>query len=132
MSSGLSVKLPLEVSETFGPYGLNHSYIEMAAQNLKMLILTSPGERMMDPGFGVGLKSYAFELNSANTYMDITTAILQQVDKYLSYIKIEDVRFSTPEDNPDLFPHDLNVSVLFSIVSLNQSSVLEIQVNRPI
>jgi len=132
MSSGLSVKLPLEVSETFGPYGLNQNYVEMAAQNLKMLILTSPGERMMDPAFGVGLKSYSFELNNVTTYMDITTAIQQQVQKYLSYITIEDVRFSTHENNPDLYPHDLNVSVLFSIVSLNQSSVLEIQVNRPI
>tara|TARA_R110000796_G_scaffold58391_12_gene134803 strand:- start:7872 stop:8270 length:399 start_codon:yes stop_codon:yes gene_type:complete len=132
MSSGLSVRLPLEVSETFGPYGLIQNYVEMATQNLKMLILTSQGERMMDPAFGVGLKSYAFELNDTSTYMDITTAIQQQTQKYLNYITIEDVRFSTPENNPDLFPHDLTVSILFSIVSLNQSSVLEIQVNRPI
>tara|TARA_R110000824_G_scaffold100666_2_gene239256 strand:- start:1980 stop:2378 length:399 start_codon:yes stop_codon:yes gene_type:complete len=132
MSLGLSVRLPLEVSPVAGPYGLIQNYVEMATQNLKMLVLTNPGERMMDPAFGVGLMSYAFEPNNVSTYMDITTAIQQQTQKYLNYITIEDVKFSTPEDSPDLFPHDIMVSILFSIVSLNQSSVLEIQVNRPI
>ena len=132
MSLGISVKLPLELNEVQGPYGLNQNYVEMATQNLKMLVLTNPGERMMNPAFGVGLMSYAFELNDVSTYMDITTAIQQQTQKYLNYITIEDIKFSTPENNPDLFPHDITVSILFSIVSLGQSSVLEIQVNRPI
>ena len=30
----------------------------MIKQNLKMLILTNPGERVMDPEFGVGIKQF--------------------------------------------------------------------------
>jgi len=56
MPSGLSPKLPLTVSEVFGPYNLNTNFEDLAKQNLKMLILTIPGERIMDPNFGVGLR----------------------------------------------------------------------------
>jgi phage baseplate assembly protein W len=31
-------------------------------QNLKMLVLTNPGERIMMPNFGIGLKKILFEL----------------------------------------------------------------------
>ena len=53
--SGLSVALPLSVSDVFGPYDLNTTFQDLAQQNLKMLILTIPGERIMYPDFGVGL-----------------------------------------------------------------------------
>ena len=46
MASGLSPKLPLTVSDVFGPYNLNTTFDELAKQNLKMLVLTNPGERI--------------------------------------------------------------------------------------
>ena len=53
MSSGLGAKLPLTIDSVFGPYNLLTDYNSLAQQNLKMLILTNPGERMMDTSFGV-------------------------------------------------------------------------------
>ena len=53
MSEGLSPKLPMSLHPADG-YRLTKTYKEMVKQNIKMLILTCPGERMMDPLFGVG------------------------------------------------------------------------------
>ena len=86
MSSGLSVALPLTISEVFGAYNLNTNFFELAKQNLKMLILTVPGEKIMDPLFGVGLKRYLFEMNDQGTYDRITERIMQQTKIYLPYI----------------------------------------------
>ena len=58
--SGLSPRLPLEIDSTDG-YRLLKDYISMVKQNMRMLVLTIPGERMMDPDFGVGLRQYLFE-----------------------------------------------------------------------
>ena len=59
---GLSPKLPLTRNSETG-YSLNKTYRDMVKQNIKMLLLTAPGERIMDSNFGVGLKTYLFELN---------------------------------------------------------------------
>ena len=43
--SGLSPKFPLTYSGADGHYSLNKTYSSMIQQNLKNLVLTSPGER---------------------------------------------------------------------------------------
>ena len=85
--SGLSVKLPLVVSNVFGPYELNTTFNELAKQNLKMLVLTNPGERIMHPDFGVGISRFLFENNTSDTYGEIRSRIHEQVNIYLSYIQ---------------------------------------------
>ena len=116
MSSGLSVKLPLTLSSVFGAYNLNTTFEELARQNLKMLVLTAPGERIMDPDFGVGLKGYLFEMNMPGTYAEISSRIQSQVSQYLDYIRIDDIQYQIPEDNPDLYPQNLSVSIFFTII----------------
>ena len=58
---GIGPQLPLNKDHRFGLYSLVQSYKEEVKQNFKNLLLTSPGERMMDPDFGVGLRRYLFE-----------------------------------------------------------------------
>ena len=130
MSSGLSVKLPLTLSSVFGAYNLNTTFEELAKQNLKMLVLTAPGERIMDPNFGVGLKGYLFEMNMPSTYAQISSRIESQVGQYLDYIRIDDIKYQIPEDNPDLYPQNLSVSIFFTIIPLQLSTALQIDANN--
>ena len=130
MPSGLSVKLPLVTSNVFGPYDLNTTYDQLAKQNLKMLVLTNPGERIMNPSFGVGISKFLFEFNGAGTYDKITSAIQQQTAIYLPYIQVDNIHYVIPEGNPDLFPHDLRVQITFTIIPLQKRASVEIQVNN--
>ena len=58
---GIGPALPLQRDNKFGTYSLIDDYAKEIKQNFKNLLLTSPGERMMIPDFGVGLRSYLFE-----------------------------------------------------------------------
>ena len=60
MSTGYGPQLPLNQPGD-GGYSLLQNYKQMAAQNLKMIVLTSPGERVMDTSFGVGVRNFLFE-----------------------------------------------------------------------
>jgi len=130
MAAGLSVKLPLSTNDVFGPYDLNRTFEDLAKQNLKMLVLTVPGERIMYPTYGVGLKQYLFEQNNVVTYSDVAGRIREQVSIHLPYIRIDNIDFQTPESNPDLYPYTINLSIFFTIVPLQQNTVLEIKVNN--
>ena len=129
MSSGIAAELPLVVSNTFGAYNLITDFQSLAKQNLKMLILTNPGERMMDTNFGIGLRRFLFEQNEPGTYTKIDEKIRQQVGSYLPYIQINQIEFVVPENNPDLFPHSIDITIKFKIVPLQTNSVLNIQVD---
>ena len=90
--SGISPKLPLYTDPVDG-IGLNKTLKQMTRQNLKMIILTSPGERIMHPKFGVGLRRYLFMNNTQSTLSDINRKIEEQVRTYLPSVRIRSIKF---------------------------------------
>ena len=90
--SGISPKLPLYTDPVDG-IALNKTLKQMTRQNLKMIILTSPGERIMHPKFGVGLRRYLFMNNTSRTLSDISRKIEQQVRTYLPTVRIRSIKF---------------------------------------
>ena len=73
----LAPRLPLNPNNKFG-YDMLSTIRGTTKQNFKCLMLTSPGERVMDPEFGVGLKQYLFENFSPELRVDLKTNIRQQ------------------------------------------------------
>ena len=49
MTTGFSPKIPLQYDPSDGYYKMNKSFAEVVKQNIKMIVLTAPGERIMDP-----------------------------------------------------------------------------------
>ncbi len=68
--AGYAPTLPLSQDDENG-YQLIQTAIGVVKQNLRMLLLTNPGERIMMPDFGVGIKTYLF----ANTRVYLLTLL---------------------------------------------------------
>jgi len=128
MATGLTPKLPLTVDPTDGPYGLISDYAQMVKQNFKMLLLTIPGERIMNPDFGVGLRTYLFELDNATTHGEINDRITAQTARYMPFIQLNKINFGVPENSPDLYPYTLSISISFSVPALGSMDTIQIAV----
>ena len=87
---GLGVKLPLVEDPSTG-YALIKQVNDLVKQNLKMVLLTSPGERIMNPSFGVGLRRYLFEQKKETMAIEIRKAIFDQTRKYMKKIELKGV-----------------------------------------
>jgi len=104
----------------------------LAIQNLKNTLLTSPGERMMDPEFGAGIRKYLFEPNRAATYLNIEARIRNQVKKYLPFIGILGIKFGHRADAPegpmgDVVDRDfLGIKISFTIIPLGGAEILSL------
>jgi phage baseplate assembly protein W len=94
--AGISPKLPLRRDSVDG-YDLIKNYVDMVRQNLKNLVLTNPGERMMDPSFGIGLKTYLFENNSPGLYGQIAAKVQRQVGQYMPFLNVDNIEFTDSE-----------------------------------
>ena len=113
--SSISPKLPLSVDSIDGAYRNIKTYKELVAQHVKMLVLTSPGERPMNPDYGVGIKRFLFEQNLEMIRGEIKSKIFSQFNKYLPYLELDSVTFKTPEDQPNA----LLIRLGYTIVPLN-------------
>ena len=124
---GLSPKLPLQRDQIDGFYALNKTHVDLVKQNFRMLLLTSPGERMMDPDFGVGMRTFLFEQDAQILQDQIVSKINEQVKIYLPFIRVEEVNFfASSAGELDYNPNTLSVVIKYEIIPLKKSYSLEI------
>tara|TARA_Y100000310_G_C20554756_1_gene749947 strand:- start:463 stop:870 length:408 start_codon:yes stop_codon:yes gene_type:complete len=94
---GYSPKFPLQFDNYVGAYALNTTLKEVIKQNFINLMLTTPGERIMDINFGAGLRRYLFEQKTQNLTGQIASTIRAQVKKYMPFIALGSVAFGDGE-----------------------------------
>ncbi len=126
---GLAARLPLLISESEGPYDLLQTIKQVAAQNLKMVIFTAPGERIMDINFGVGIRRYLFRQNVTQTHDVLVNRIREQVAIYLPYIKIMDLQVDSPISNPSMPENLMALRLVYKIDPYDQTDVLELSIS---
>ena len=128
----LSVNLPLDKNTTNASadgYQMIRGYRNLVVQNFKNLMLTSPGEKIMDPLFGVGVKKYLFELRQRGLEAKLEGRIYSQTKKYLSYITNRQVSFGEQQNdnllgvNVSYFINPLNVSAFFNYSTNTEQSL---------
>jgi phage baseplate assembly protein W len=99
--------------------------VQTARQKLKNIVLTNPGERVMLPNFGVGIKRYLFSQNSEQNFInvssDIQRRISDQVNQYAQNLSIVSVNIDNKDENT------LNVRIVYNVNNLF-SDTLEIVV----
>jgi phage baseplate assembly protein W len=118
--STLAVKLPITRNSING-FTMIGDFADLVKQNLKMLILTDRGERVMIPDFGVGIRRYLFNNFNQNIFIDIETDIRQQVGKYIPVVTIESVLF----DDSDQDSNTLAIAIVYTIPAIGFKDLLE-------
>ena len=126
--NGIGPELPLHRDIKHGAFALITSYKKEVQQNFKNLLLTSPGERMMNPDFGVGLRRFLFE--PRNTSMpQIRQRIEHQTSKYMPYVRIKQIIFNSGNEESALREetHTLSIKIIYDVPSMgiNTSIILE-------
>jgi len=110
---GIAPKLPIQPDPENG-FELIKTYGNLIKQNFKNLLLTAPGERMMDPEFGVGLRNFLFLNFSENPQIDIEETIVTQVTRYMPFLYLGDISVTEVEDS-----QILNVTISYSVPSVS-------------
>ena len=88
MPIGLDASLPLRIDDTESFYVLNQTIKDNVKQKVKMLLLTAPGERVMVPRYGCGIRHFLFENTSSDMDIDLIERIQEQFARYLNDVEI--------------------------------------------
>ncbi len=118
-----AVRLPLTQDAGDG-YTMIKRLRTLVKQNLKMLILTNPGERVMEPDYGVGIRTFLFESFESDVFQRIDNKIREQVAQYMPAVQIRKLQFagSDPDTNT------LALYLEYSIPQIATSDLLEITI----
>ena len=79
--------------------------------NIRLLLLTQRGERVMQPNLGINLRRFLFEPVTENTAVEIENDIVQTFSYWLPFVQIRDIQI-------DLSSQDANqigIKLIFKV-----------------
>jgi len=100
-----------------------------AKENLKNLLLTTPGERIENVTFGCALMNIIFEQSTDKTKGRIETVITDAVSYWLPYIAFEEIDIITSVDDPSV-EHLISIKLVFSVTGTIETQTLSIQISE--
>ena len=120
--SSIGIKLPITYNSADG-FTMIKTIRQMIKQNFKMLILTNPGERVMEPQFGVGVSQYLFANYNEGIPSILEEKIKKQAGMYIPSVSIDSINFqSFPDTN------SLKIIIKYIIPSIGINDLLEITI----
>ena len=118
-STAVGVNLPFSGPAVFIS---NYQTKDAIKNNLINFFLTNPGERVLNPTFGGGLRAFIFEQITLDNLNFLREDINQKLTLYFPNVIVEDL---TVTGDPDL--NTINVTLKYSIINTSVYDTLEIQ-----
>ena len=111
----IGIDLPFRKSDgNEGWFASTTTTFKAVRNNVKSLLVTEKGERLMQPSMGLNLKKYLFEQLDDDLIIAIENDIYQTFKFWLPFVNIVDLQITMGGDN-DIGRNQLNISLTFSI-----------------
>lgn len=117
----MAIGLTLPFAQSTGSVG----YFEFTSdeytaiqQNLKSLLVTNWGERVMHYNFGCNLREFIFEpIRGRDLKERIADRVLSQVNMWLPFVSVDELNIVLAEDDPSVPENGIGVRIIFRISS---------------
>jgi phage baseplate assembly protein W len=111
----VGIKLPL-VGVRGNLFDQSYSTEEQVLSNVKNLILTEQGERILQPRFGTRLRRAVFSQNTETLKEEISTSISDAIAFWLPYVNIVNLTIDTViATGANISEHGVKISLQVSI-----------------
>ena len=107
----IGITLPLQFGEN--TFEQSFQTKDQIKSNIKNLLLTKRGERILQPQFGSGLQSLLFEQNVDDLEGKIEDTINESLEQWLPYVTAEEIDIESTDELRD--NNKINVSIKFKI-----------------
>ena len=107
----IGLKLPFNRGKS-GLFSQSQTTLEQAGSNIKNLLLTAKGERVMQPDFGSRLRALLFEQILDVTTDDLKTNIQSDISQFFPNVEVVEIEFNNQPDE-----NTINFTLKYRIVN---------------
>jgi phage baseplate assembly protein W len=108
-----SISVPFRFTSDTGAVATSSSLNSVVEQNIIDILTTSPGERVMNPKYGAGLKNLLFEEMDELVFAEYRVDAIQELNEYLTTGKVVDLNIRVPESN--FYGEDTDTTITISV-----------------
>ena len=93
----IGISLPIQIGNT--AFNQTFTTNEQIKSNVKNLLLTKKGERVMQPEFGSGLQELLFDFNDDTLATKIEDTITNALEQWLPYVTVQQIDVENTNNN---------------------------------
>ncbi len=97
-----------------GGFETNPTTLEAIIDDLRILLLTNHGERVIHHDFGANLRRIVFN-QGPDIKPQISDAINIAIEKWMPFLTVNEIVIKTSEEDPSLDPNEVNINIDFSV-----------------
>ena len=113
LQGNVAIGVSLPYNGPSGPFNSTYSTKDQVKSNLINLILTSPGERIMNPEFGCRLREVLFEIEN-NIEESVTNIINTSIFNYIPEIESTDITVTLSPVDKNLVTINIKYKLILS------------------
>ena len=98
----IGITLPIQRGNG-GYFAQSYQTSEQVKSNIKNLILTRKGERLMHPNFGTDLYNTLFNQNTDDLESEIERSIDRAIQEWMPYISVDEILVDQTNTNRDTY-----------------------------
>lgn len=122
------VGIDYPVNRSEGPAGWfsgTETTIDAVKTNIRLLLSTEKGERLMQPNLGLNLRRYLFEQFTDDLAIGVQNEILNTIKFWMPFVEVRDIQVSMSDENRGT----MKIQVMFNITkSPNTLESVEIEI----
>jgi phage baseplate assembly protein W len=108
-----SISIPFRFTSDSGAVATSSSLNTVVEQNIIDILTTMPGERVMNPKYGAGLKNLLFEEMDELVFAEYRVDAIQELNEYLTTGKVVDLNIVVPETS--FYGDDTDTTITVSV-----------------
>ena len=111
----IGIDLPFRRSDgKEGYFASTITTIEAVKNNIRNLVRTNKGERLMQPQLGLNLRNYLFEQFTDELVLSIQNDIIDVFKLWMPFVEIRDIQINMDE-NDSIGKNKMNINIVFNI-----------------
>ena len=111
----IGLSLPFVKSDGIeGWFKSTETTLDAVKQNLKLLMMTEKGERLMQPNVGLNLRSYLFQQIDKNTIDSVKADLTASFERLLPFIMVKNIQIDVTQLD-SIGKNTMNIRVDFSL-----------------
>ena len=124
----IGIDLPFRKGEdSEGWFASTTTTIDAVKNNIRNLLRTHKGERLLQPNIGLNLRKVLFEQFTDELKLQIENDILDTFEYWLPFVQVRDLKIGMAPSPNDVSMNRLDITVLFNITQ-NPNSLESVQV----
>ena len=111
VSVGLDLPIARKAGDNQGYFSTTKTTMDAVKNDIKLLLMTQKGERLMQPFLGMNIRRFLFEQITDDTAIEIENDIVDTFQTWLPFVQLQDIDVNLKNQDRN----QININITFNI-----------------